>query len=80
MTERFRSESSPSKDGLQHPYLGHNQTMGHALPMPYPPSIAVEDAQDRRLSVSGKKKCSNCNKELGAFREGSCRFCCYDVG
>ncbi|KAH0816731.1 hypothetical protein MTP99_019512 [Tenebrio molitor] len=82
-----RSESSPSKDGLQHPYLGHNQTMGHALPMPYPPSIAVEDAQDRRLSVSGKKKCSNCNKELGRgaamiieslclFYHMECFICC----
>lgn len=61
----FRSETSPSKDTMQHLYLGHNQTMGHALPMPYPPPIAMEETQDRRLSVSGKKKCSNCNKELG---------------
>ncbi|XP_063928121.1 uncharacterized protein Smash isoform X3 [Zophobas morio] len=81
-----RSETSPSKDGMQ-PYLSHNQTMGHALPMPYPPPIAMEDAQDRRLSVSGKKKCSNCNKELGRgaamiieslclFYHMECFICC----
>ncbi|EFA11200.1 LIM and calponin homology domains-containing protein 1 isoform X1 [Tribolium castaneum] len=76
-----RSETSPSKDGMQHPYLGH------ALPMPYPPPIAMEETQDRRLSVSGKKKCSNCNKELGRgaamiieslclFYHMECFICC----
>ncbi|RZC35934.1 LIM and calponin -likey domains-containing protein 1 [Asbolus verrucosus] len=82
-----RSETSPNKDSIQHPYLGHNQTMGHALPMPYPPPVAMEETQDRMLSVSGKKKCSNCNKELGRgaamiieslclFYHMECFICC----
>lgn len=63
----LRHDQSPSKEFVQHPYLGHPQTVGHALPMSYPPSVNLEEGQDRMLSVSGKKKCSYCNNELGAF-------------
>ncbi|KAJ8947132.1 hypothetical protein NQ318_002492 [Aromia moschata] len=61
-----RSDGSLNKDYMQHPYLGHPQTVGHALPtMPYSPPIVAEETQDRMLSVSGKKKCSYCGNELG---------------
>lgn len=55
------------QDYMQHSYLNHSQTMGHALPMPYVPPIIMEESQDRMLSVSGKKKCSYCGNELGIF-------------
>ncbi|KAK9723236.1 LIM domain [Popillia japonica] len=63
----IRPENSSNKDYTQHPYLGHHppQTLGHALPLSHPPSVQIEDTQDKMLSVSGKKKCSNCGNELG---------------
>lgn len=62
----YRSDGSLNKEYMQHPYLGHPQTVGHALPtMPYSPPLVMEDSQDRILSVSGKKKCSYCGNELG---------------
>uniref|UniRef100_V5GIF7 LIM zinc-binding domain-containing protein n=1 Tax=Anoplophora glabripennis TaxID=217634 RepID=V5GIF7_ANOGL len=61
-----RSDGSLNKEYMQHPYLGHPQTVGHALPtMPYSPPLVLEESQDRILSVSGKKKCSYCGNELG---------------
>ncbi|KAJ8975976.1 hypothetical protein NQ317_000680 [Molorchus minor] len=47
-----RSDGSLNKDYMQHPYLGHPQTVGHhALPtMPYSPPIVMEESQDRMLS------------------------------
>lgn len=55
------------KDYVNIPYMGRQppQTYGHALPMSYPQSLAVENDRDVILSVSGKKKCSYCNNELG---------------
>lgn len=59
------SSSGLNAPPAHHPYLGQSQTMG---PMPYlssSTSLLVEENQDRMLSVSGKKKCSYCNNELG---------------
>ncbi|KAL3289697.1 hypothetical protein HHI36_023098 [Cryptolaemus montrouzieri] len=47
------------------PYLEHHPPIGPPLPVTQPRSIAVEDSQNRILSVSGKKKCSFCGNELG---------------
>ncbi|XP_071054643.1 LIM domain only protein 7 isoform X2 [Onthophagus taurus] len=54
-----RPEHSPTKEYFEHPYLGHAQ------PLSYPPHVQLADNQDKMLSVSGKKKCSNCSNELG---------------
>lgn len=64
-----RPDQSPNRnDFIQHPYLTNPQTVGHAMPLSYPP-LAMEETQDRMLSVSGKKKCSYCGRELGEYSE-----------
>ncbi|KAL1493264.1 hypothetical protein ABEB36_011349 [Hypothenemus hampei] len=47
-------------------YVNHPQTINHAMPsVPFSPPAIDNNFQDRMLSVSGKKKCSSCNNELG---------------
>ncbi|KAK5639178.1 hypothetical protein RI129_011670 [Pyrocoelia pectoralis] len=60
-----RPNTSSNKEYAQHTYLNHPHTMGHASPLSYPPPATLEDSQGVMLSVSGKKKCSYCNNELG---------------
>lgn len=46
-------------------YGAHSpHSVGHALPLHHP-HLMMEESQDKMLSVSGKKKCSYCGKELG---------------
>ncbi|KAF5300388.1 hypothetical protein FQR65_LT01009 [Abscondita terminalis] len=52
-------------DFAEHSYISQSHTMGHASPVAYPPPASLEDSQGVMLSVSGKKKCSYCNNELG---------------
>ncbi|XP_060515801.1 uncharacterized protein LOC132695522 isoform X2 [Cylas formicarius] len=68
--ERIQALRRPdvvNKEYSPKPYINHSQTMGHAMPsVPYSPPAKLDDSlQDRMLSVSGKKKCSYCNNELG---------------
>ncbi|CAH0562651.1 unnamed protein product [Brassicogethes aeneus] len=65
INERNPQIRRPDQNEFMQPYIANPpQTMGHAMPMSYPP-MAVEENQDRVLSVSGKKKCSYCGSELG---------------
>uniref|UniRef100_A0A1Y1LFR6 LIM zinc-binding domain-containing protein n=1 Tax=Photinus pyralis TaxID=7054 RepID=A0A1Y1LFR6_PHOPY len=61
----IRRPNNSSNEFAQHTYLNHPHTMGHASPLSYPPPATLEDSQGVMLSVSGKKKCSYCNNELG---------------
>lgn len=64
-TDRGQPSIRATDGSAQHSYLSHPHTMGHASPVAYPPPATLEDSQGVMLSVSGKKKCSYCNKELG---------------
>ncbi|KAF5283583.1 hypothetical protein FQA39_LY17285 [Lamprigera yunnana] len=67
----IRAATSTTKDYAQHSYLSHPHTVGHASPVAYLPPTFLEDSQGVMLSVSGKKKCSYCNNELGIlWQEG----------
>lgn len=62
-----RIEPALSTDYNPYPiYVNHPQAMGHAMPSGSFGLQSPEDlSQDTMLSVSGKKKCSYCNTELG---------------
>ncbi|KAH1029594.1 hypothetical protein HUJ05_002805 [Dendroctonus ponderosae] len=64
---RKRIEPALSTDYNPYPiYVNHPQAMGHAMPSgSFCPQSTEDIIQDTMLSVSGKKKCSYCNTELG---------------
>lgn len=61
----YRNEQLVNAD-TQHPiYANHPQAISHSVP--FSPPGMEEGLKEGMLSVSGKKKCSYCSKELGEF-------------